>query len=115
MLVLICTLKMEVQPKQKSITSKVMTEKNCIYGSSCLCGGSATIKQHISTPVVHPQIVIAPKHVLLPHCAHGFIVDVQPTLPTTTDFVLVEHIDSIVSVACGLSVVVKHTIQLVVR
>ena len=45
---------------------------------------SATIKQHISTPLVHPLIVMVPKHVLVMHRAHCFIVNVQPSFPTIT-------------------------------
>ena len=58
---------------------------------------------------------MATKHVLVPHCAHSFTINVQPTFPTIAVSVLMEHVDRIVSVACGLAVVVKHTIQLVAR
>jgi hypothetical protein len=71
----------------------------------------ATIKQHISTPVIHPFIA---KHILGPHSAHSFIVNVQPSFLTTVS-VWVEHIDRIVPGAWGLAVVVKHPIQHVVH
>ena len=54
------------------------------------------------------------KHVLVPHRPHRFIVKVQPTLPTTAVFDRVEHINRIVPATCGLAVVVKHPIKLVV-
>jgi hypothetical protein len=75
---------------------------------------STAIKEHISTPIVHPLIVMRPKHVLMPHRPHSFVVNVQPTFPTTTVFVRVEHIDCIVPAAGRLAVVVKHPIKLVV-
>jgi hypothetical protein len=56
------------------------------------------IKQHISTPVVPPLIVMALKHVLMPHRAHIFIVNVQPRLPAAVS-VRVEHVDRIVPTA----------------
>ena len=85
------------------------------YGSSCPCGSCATIKQHISTPLVHPLIVMLPKHLLVPHRAHSFIVNVQPSFPTTAVSVRVEHVDRIVPVACRLAAVVEHAIELVVH
>jgi hypothetical protein len=57
---------------------------------------------------------MVPKHVLAPHRAHSFIIDVQPTLPTTAVSVRVEHIDRIMPTACRLAMVVKHPIKLVV-
>jgi hypothetical protein len=54
-----------------------------------------------------------PKHVLVPHRPHSFVVDVQPSFPTTTVFILEEHIDRIISAARGLAVVVKHPMKLV--
>jgi hypothetical protein len=58
---------------------------------------------------------MAPKHVLVPHRAHSFIVNVQPISSTAAVSVRVEHVDRIVSAACGLAVVVKHPIKLVVH
>jgi hypothetical protein len=78
-----------------------------------LCRSSATIKQHICTPAVHPFIVMAPKHVLLPHRAHSFIVNVQPTFPTTAVPIRVEQVNRIMSAGRGLAVVVEHPIELV--
>ena len=44
--------------------------------SSCLCGCCAIIKEHISTLVVDSFIVMIPNHVVMPHRAHSFIVNV---------------------------------------
>jgi hypothetical protein len=83
--------------------------------ASCLKRGNLTIKQHINTPLVPPAlIVVAPKHVLVSHRLHRFIVNVQPTFPTTAVSVRVEHVDRIVPTTCGLAVVIEHPIQLVV-
>ena len=71
-----------------------------------------TACKHTGRPPAHR---IAPKHVFVPHHAHSFIIDVQPTFPTTAVFVWVKHVDRIVSAACGLPVVIKHPIQLVVH
>ena len=54
---------------------------------------------------------MAPKHIIVPHRAHSFIVNVQPTFPTTAVSVWVKHVDHIVSAACGLAVVVKNTME----
>jgi hypothetical protein len=56
-----------------------------------------------------------PKHFLMPHHAHSFIVNVQPSFSTTTAPVRVEHVDRIVPAACGLAAMVKHPIELVVH
>jgi hypothetical protein len=58
---------------------------------------------------------MAPKHVLMPHRPHSFIVNVQPSFPSIALSVRVEHVDSIVSAVCRLAVVIKHSVQLVVR
>jgi hypothetical protein len=79
----------------------------------CLSRSNATIKQHISTPVVHSLIVVASKHVLVSHCAYSFVVNVQPSFPAITASVRVEHVDTIVPIACGPAVMVKHPIKLV--
>ena len=92
---------------------EVVERKN--NGSSRLYGGCATIKQHISTPVVRSLVVAAPKYVLLPHRAHSFIVNVQPTLPTTAISVRVEHVNTIVPAACKRAVVVKYPTEPIVR
>ena len=82
--------------------------------SLCLNKSSATINQYISTPVVHPLIVMATKHILMSYCTHCSIVDVQPSVPTTALSVRVEHVDSIVPTATGgLAAVVEHPIELV--
>jgi hypothetical protein len=53
---------------------------------------------------------MAPKHVLVPHRAHRFIIDVQasPSLLAPG-----EHVDRKVPTTCGLAVVVKYPIELV--
>ena len=76
---------------------------------------SATIKHHMSTLVVHLLIVMAPKQVLVPHRAHSSIVNSQPSFPATAVSVLVEHVDRIVTAACGLAVVEEHPIERIVR
>ena len=77
------------------------------------------IKQHIGTPGVHMLIVMTTKHVkkhvLVPQRPHNFIVNVQPSFPTTAASILVQHVDTIVPTVSGLSVVVKHSIELVVH
>jgi hypothetical protein len=92
---------MEVASKSKAVESK-----NYVKGSSCLCGGRAAINQHIGTPVVYPLVVMAPKHVLVPHRANNFIVNVKPNFPATAVSVRVEHVDRIVPAARELAVVV---------
>jgi hypothetical protein len=57
---------------------------------------------------------MASKHVLVPHCTYGFIVDVQPSFLTIAVSVLVEHVDRIVPGVCRLTVVVKYPTELVV-
>ena len=49
------------------------------------------------------------------HSAHIFVVNVQPSFPTTAISFRVQHVDRIVFAASGLAMVVKHPIQLVVR
>ena len=80
---------------------------------SCPSRSSTTIKQHISTPIVNLFVAMRSKHVLMPHHPHSFIVNVQPTVPTTAVFIRVEHIDRIVPAARRLAVVVEHPIKLV--
>jgi hypothetical protein len=92
--------------------SEVVESKTNVNRSSSLCGGCATIKQHVGTPVV---ILMAAKHVLVPRSAHSFIVNMQPSFPTTAVSVRVEDVDRIVPAACGIPVVVKHPIKLVAR
>ena len=92
------------------ITYMVSTQQNLtLY----LSKSSATIKQHISTPLVHPLIVTVPKHVLVPHRAHSFIVNVQPNFPATAISARVQHVDCIVPACCRLAMMVKHPIELV--
>jgi hypothetical protein len=93
----------------------IRVESVCESKSSCLSRRNATIKQHIYTPAVHSLVVMAPKHVLVPHRAHSFIVDVQPRFHTATVSILVEHVDRIVTAAWGLAVVVKHPMKLIVH
>ena len=91
-------------------------------GSSRPCGSGATIKEQISTPVVRPLIVVTPKHVLVPHRAHRFIIDVQPGFAAATATALraaisvrVQHIERIVPAACGHAMMVEHAIERVAR
>jgi hypothetical protein len=58
---------------------------------------------------------MSPEHVLLPHPAHSFIINVQPsfTTPATAVFVRVYDVDRIVPAARRLAMVVKHPIELV--
>ena len=58
---------------------------------------------------------MASKQVLVPHHAYSSVVNSQPSFPTTAVSVWVEHVDRIVTAACGVAVVVKHRIKLVVR
>jgi hypothetical protein len=58
---------------------------------------------------------MAPEHVLVLHYANTFIVNVQPSFPAAAASVRVEHFNRIVPAACGLAVVVKHPIKLVVH
>ena len=94
---------------------KVHVRRSTANVLSCLCEGCATIKQHISTPVVHLLFLVLPENVPVLHSAYSFIVNMQPSFPTTAVSVRVQHVDRIVSTACGLAVVVEHPIQLVVR
>jgi hypothetical protein len=92
----------------KERTSK--RERVKVSRPSCPSRSGATIKQHIGTPVVHPLIAMTPKHLLVPHSSHSFVVNVQPTFLIIVVFVRVEHINCIVPADCGLPVVVKHSI-----
>jgi hypothetical protein len=56
---------------------------------------------------------MAPKYVIVPHRAHSFIVNMQPSSRTIDIFVRVEHIGCIVLAACGFAVAVKHPMKLV--
>jgi hypothetical protein len=58
---------------------------------------------------------MAPKHVLVPHRLHRFIINMQPTFPTTAVSVLVEYVDRIVPTTCGLAMVIEHPMELVVN
>ena len=53
---------------------------------------------------------MAPKYVLVSHRTYSVIINMQPSFAA-----LVEHVDGIVSAACGLAVVVKHPTELIVR
>jgi hypothetical protein len=95
-------------PKEQQ---KSKISKQSLY----LSRSSATIKQHISTPIVHPLIDMLSKHVIVPHRAHSFIVNVQPNFFTTAVSVRVEHVGRIVPASRRLAVVIKHPIELVVH
>jgi hypothetical protein len=74
------------------------------------------IKQKISTSLVSsPLRTIFPEHVPMLHRAHCFIINVQPNFPCVAVSVLVENIHRIVPAACRLAVMVKHSIELVMR
>ena len=62
--------------------------------------------------VVPPFIGMVPRRVIM---LHRFIVNVQPSFPTTTVSIWMEHVDRIMPTAYGFAVVVKHPIELVVR
>jgi hypothetical protein len=49
---------------------------------------------------------MTPKYVLVPHSTNSFIFNVQPSLPTTTVSVWMEHVESIVPAASGFAVVI---------
>ena len=53
-------------------------------------------------------IVMSPKHVLMPHHTHRFVVNVQPNHSIATACVRMEHVDCIMPVTCGCAVVVEH-------
>lgn len=100
--------------RERGIRSEIFErEKNHAYGLSCLWRCRTIIKQHISTLLVPQLVVMPPKYIPLLHRAHGFIVNVQPSFSTAA--VSVQHVNRIVSVACGLAVVVKHPIKIVAR
>jgi len=61
---------------------------------------------------------VSPENVLVLHHTHRLIIDVQPSFTTiittasrATVTVRVEHIERVVSAACGRAVVVEHTIE----
>ena len=68
----------------------------------------------MDTPAVPAFIVMGPKHVLVPHRAHSFIVNVQPSFRTTAVSVLVEHVNRIVPADDGVAMMVKYPIEPVV-
>jgi hypothetical protein len=74
----------------------------------------ATIKQHISTPVVPPLIVHGPQTRPRAALCSRLHRQCAAKLPHYRCLRL-EHVDSIVSVACGLAVVVKHPMKFVVH
>ena len=63
------------------------------------------MKQRIS---VLSLIIMTPKHVLVPDCAHSFIIEVQLSFPTVAVSIPVKHVDHIVPTARGLTTVVEH-------
>jgi hypothetical protein len=58
---------------------------------------------------------MAPKHIFVRHHIYNFIVNVQPSVPTTAVCVRVEQVDRIVSAVCGIAVVIKHSMELIVH
>jgi hypothetical protein len=65
---------------------------------------------------------VSPENVLVPHCTHRLIIDVQPSFTTTVATapgvaitVRVEYVERIVSTARGHTVVVEDTIERVAR
>ena len=77
--------------------------------------GSAIIKEKVSAPLVSQPPNMVPKHVLMSHRAHCFIIDVQPNFPCVAVSVRVKDVDIIVPTACRFSVMVEHSIELVMR
>jgi len=65
------------------------------------------VKEHTGTPRAFPHFVVHWELIIEAHLIHSFIVDVQPSFPATIP-VRVEHVDCIVSAACGLAMVVEH-------
>ena len=65
--------------------------------------------------MVNLLISMTPKHVLVSHRAHGFIINMEPIFPNTAVTIPAEHVDSIMPVFCGLAEVVEHTKEFVVR
>ena len=61
----------------------------------------------MNTAVVHLFISKALKHVLVPNSAHDFIVDMQPSFPTTTAPILVEYVNRIVLTVCGVAMMAQ--------
>jgi hypothetical protein len=57
---------------------------------------------------------MAPKHVLVPHRGHSFIVNALPSFPNTAVSVRVEHVDRIVPADDGVAMMIKYPIELVV-
>ena len=57
---------------------------------------------------------MAPKHVLMLHHLHDFIVNVQPRFPAAAVPITVKHVDRVVPTACRLAAMVKYPMKLVV-
>ena len=66
--------KTEIVSEKKKVKKRIVENTNA-YGLSCPGGACATIKQHISTPVVHPLIAMVAEHVLVSHGTCNFIVN----------------------------------------
>ena len=106
-------VKQNRQRKQKGVRSL------CPYESS------ASIKEQIGTTIVTAFLAVTTsKHVLVPHCAHRLVVNVQPCLtaatattpgdPSTTGTatgIRVKHIEGVVTSASGHAVVVEHAVE----
>ena len=58
---------------------------------------------------------MALEHLLVPRRAHSFIINVQPSFLTIVVSVPVEHVNRIAPAASGPVVVVKHSMELIVR
>lgn len=67
-------------------------------------------KEHSRTLVVSPYFVIPRKLILEVHLVHGFIINMQPNIPTTTFCIRVKHVDCIVPTACALAVLAVERI-----
>jgi hypothetical protein len=65
-----------------------------------------------SNKTAYRHIDMAPKHVLVLHRPHNFIVNVQPSFLTTAVSVRMGDVDRIMPAACGFSLV-KHPTKLV--
>ena len=56
-----------------------------------------------------------PEHVLMSHCAHYFIVNVQPNFPCVAVSVLMKNIDRIMSAISRLAVMIEHPTKRIMR
>jgi hypothetical protein len=72
-------------------------------------------KKHTNTSVVHPLIVMTPRHALVLHRAHSFIFKVQPSITTDPVSIRIKHFGCIRPAEWRHAVVAKHPMKLVVH